>query len=56
MAKKWGQAGQAFTKLANMHQQEGSKLDASTNFVEAANCYRKSDPNGKEYLCKSNLT
>ena len=46
MAKKWGSAGQAFTELANLHQKAGSKLDASNNFVEAANCYKKSDPNG----------
>lgn len=47
MAKKWGSAGQAFTELANLHLKSGSRLDASTNFIEAGNCYKKTDPNGK---------
>ncbi|XP_076064935.1 alpha-soluble NSF attachment protein [Oratosquilla oratoria] len=45
MAKKWGSAGHAFTELANLHQKAGSRLDAATNFVEAGNCYKKTDPN-----------
>ncbi|KAL7642757.1 UNVERIFIED_CONTAM: hypothetical protein RMT77_006045 [Armadillidium vulgare] len=45
MAKKWGSAGQAFTELANLHLKAGSRLDASSNFVEAGNCYKKTDPN-----------
>jgi len=45
MAKKWSAAGNAFKEAASLHQKNQSKLDASTNFVEAANCYKKSDPN-----------
>jgi len=44
MAKKWNQAANTFTKVANHHVQEGSKHDAATNCVEAANCYKKTDP------------
>lgn len=44
MSKKWGQAGNTFTKIANHHAKEGAKHDAATNYVEAANCYKKTDP------------
>lgn len=46
MAKKWNSAGHAFTELASLHGKAGSRLDAATNFVEAGNCYKKTDPNG----------
>lgn len=46
MAKKWGAAGNAFCEAANLHGKAGSKHDAATNYVDAANCYKKSDPNG----------
>ena len=46
MAKKWGQAGDTFTSIAQHHVKEGSKHDAATNLVDAANCYRKTDPKG----------
>ena len=46
MAKKWGAAGNAFTELATLYQKSDQRLDAATNFVEAANCYKKTDPNG----------
>jgi len=44
MAKKWGQAGNTFCTIANHHITEGSKHDAATNYVDAANCYKKTDP------------
>ena len=46
MAKKWGQAGNAFCEAANLHAKAGSRHDAASNYVDAANCYKKSDPNG----------
>uniref|UniRef100_A0A6M2DPR5 Protein required for fusion of vesicles in vesicular transport alpha-snap n=1 Tax=Xenopsylla cheopis TaxID=163159 RepID=A0A6M2DPR5_XENCH len=45
MAKKWGQAGHAFCEAAGLHSKAGSRHDAATNFVDAANCYKKSDTN-----------
>jgi len=44
MAKKWSQAGNTFTKIANHHAKEGAKHDGATNYVEAANCFKKTDP------------
>ena len=46
MAKKWGQAGQTFVTIATHHSKLGNKHDAATNYVDAANCYKKSDPKG----------
>lgn len=44
MAKKWSAAGNAFCELAKMQlNQLQSKHEAATNYVEAANCYRKTD-------------
>lgn len=51
MAKKWPQAGQAFSDAANLQIKAGSKHDSATNYVDAANCYKKSDTTGK--LCLS---
>lgn len=45
MAKKWSQAGAAFCEAANLHAKGGSRHDAATNYVDAATCYKKSDPN-----------
>lgn len=45
MAKKWSSAGHAFTELASLYAKGGSRLDAATNYVEAGNCYKKTDPN-----------
>ena len=47
MAKKWSQAGQTFVTIATYHSKIGGKHDAATNFVDAANCFKKSDPKGK---------
>lgn len=52
MAKKWAQAGNAFCSAANLHLKAGVRHDAATNFVDASNCYKKCDPNGK-YKCTS---
>lgn len=49
MAKKWGQAGNAFCEAAALHSKAGSRHDAATNFVDAANCYKKADPNGNSH-------
>jgi len=44
MAKKWSAAGNTFSTVANHHIKAGNKHDAATNFVDAANCYKKTDP------------
>lgn len=51
MAKKWGAAGNAFCEAASLHAKAGSKHDAATNYVDAANCFKKSDPNGEASYC-----
>jgi alpha-soluble NSF attachment protein len=45
MAKKWSHAGQTFVTIATHHTKLGNKHDSATNYVDAANCYKKSDPN-----------
>jgi alpha-soluble NSF attachment protein len=47
MAKKWGAAGNAFCEAASLHAKAGSKYDAAVNYVDAAHCFKKSDPNGQ---------
>lgn len=49
MAKAWPQAGSAFCEAANLQAKAGSRHDAATNYVDAANCYKKSDVNGDFY-------
>lgn len=44
MAKKWAQAGNTFITVAQHHAKLGNKHDAATNYVDAANCFKKSDP------------
>jgi len=44
MAKKWSAAGNTFCTIANHHVKFGNKHDAATNYVDAANCYKKNDP------------
>jgi hypothetical protein len=46
MAKKWGNAGEAFVKAGDLHLKGMSRHDAATNFVEAGNCYKKTDIKG----------
>ena len=55
MAKKWSLAGQTFVTIATHHSKVGGKHDAATNFVDAANCFKKSDPKGKMESCYSCL-
>lgn len=43
MAKNWSQAGKAFCEAANLHSKAGSRHDAATNYVDASNCYKKTD-------------
>lgn len=45
MSKKWSEAGSAFCSAAELHSKAGSRHDAATNYVDAANCYKKNDPN-----------
>lgn len=46
MAKKWSSAGKAFYDAADLHGKAGSRHDAANNYVDAANCFKKSDTNG----------
>lgn len=41
MAKNWQEAGRAFGEAANLQAKAGSRHDAATNYVDAANCYKK---------------
>uniref|UniRef100_U5EZ97 Protein required for fusion of vesicles in vesicular transport alpha-snap n=1 Tax=Corethrella appendiculata TaxID=1370023 RepID=U5EZ97_9DIPT len=45
IAKKWSKAGSAFFEAANLHAKAGSRHDAATNYVDASNCYKKTDIN-----------
>ncbi|CAH1955635.1 unnamed protein product [Acanthoscelides obtectus] len=45
MAKNWQAAGSAFCEAANLHLRSGVRHDAATNYVDAANCYKKADIN-----------
>jgi len=44
MAKKWSKAGQTFVTVATHHAKLGNKHDSATNYVDASNCFKKSDP------------
>ena len=44
MAKKWSEAGEAFSEAAKLHWNAGNRHDAATGFVDAGVCYKKSDP------------
>ena len=46
IAKKWPQAGNTFVTLAQHHTKLENKRKAATNYVNASNCYKKSDPYG----------
>jgi hypothetical protein len=50
MAKKWSQAGQAFCEAAALHLKAAGRHDAATNYIDAGNCYKKSEPNGKLFV------
>jgi len=51
MSKKWSSAGNAFRLAAELHAKAGSRHDAATNYVDAANCYKKTDSNGRSIDC-----
>ncbi|XP_003746133.1 alpha-soluble NSF attachment protein [Galendromus occidentalis] len=44
MAKKWSSAGNAFLKAGNIQIKAGNRHEAGTNFVDAGNCFKKSEP------------
>ncbi|KTG34359.1 hypothetical protein cypCar_00027868 [Cyprinus carpio] len=44
MAKNWSASGNAFSQAALLHLQMQSKHDAATNFIDAGNAFKKSDP------------
>lgn len=46
MAKNWSSAGSAFYEAAELHAKAGNRHDAATNYVDAANCFKKSNING----------
>lgn len=46
MARNWDEAGSAFCKAALLHNKAGSRHDAATNYVDAANCYKKTNADG----------
>ena len=52
MAKKWTEAGRTFSTVASHHSKLGNKHDAATNLVDAANCYKKSDPKGNKPIIR----
>ena len=56
MAKKWTEAGRTFSTVASHHSKLGNKHDAATNLVDAANCYKKSDPKGNKPILREVLS
>ncbi|KAI7790673.1 alpha-soluble NSF attachment protein, partial [Triplophysa rosa] len=44
MAKNWSAAGNAFSQAALLHLHMQSKHDAATNYIDAGNAFKKSDP------------
>ena len=48
MAKNWSKAGDAFCEVANLSLKNQNRHDAATNFVDAANCYKKISPTGMQ--------
>lgn len=43
MAKKWAAAGNAFCRAASVQTNIDSRHEAASNYVEAGNCFKKSD-------------
>jgi len=43
-------AGNAFIQSAEIHSKAGNRHEAATHFVDAANCYKKTDVNGNELV------
>ena len=46
MAEKWSRAGHAFRKAADLQLKASSRDDAATNYINAGNCYKNTEPNG----------
>jgi len=40
-------AGNAFIQSAEIHSKAGNRHEAATQFIDAANCYKKTDVNGE---------
>ena len=55
MAKKWNSAGKAFYDAADLHAKAGGRHDAANNYVDAANCFKKSDTSGM-IICKNTFS
>lgn len=53
MAKKWSAAGKAFYDAAELHAKAGSRHDAANNYVDAANCFKKSETHGTITLTRT---
>ena len=47
IAKKWSNAGEAFVKAGEIHIRLQSRHEAATQYAEAANCYKKTSPQGQ---------
>ncbi|XP_014218659.1 alpha-soluble NSF attachment protein [Copidosoma floridanum] len=43
MSKKWNEAGNSFCQAADLNSKAGSRHDAASNYIDAANCYKKSN-------------
>ncbi|KAJ8960757.1 hypothetical protein NQ318_020050 [Aromia moschata] len=43
MAKNWSQAGYAFADAADLNLRNSNRVEAAINYVEAANCFKKTD-------------
>lgn len=41
MEREWSEAGKIFVKIAELASDNGNTFEASTKFVDAANCYKK---------------
>ncbi|CAG0879672.1 unnamed protein product [Cyprideis torosa] len=50
MAKQWNKAGKAFCEAAQLENRNGSRHNEATKYVDAANCFRKTDP-GEAVKC-----
>ncbi|ESO00943.1 hypothetical protein HELRODRAFT_113060 [Helobdella robusta] len=54
MAKKWGDAGNAYSKAAGIHQRLGNKLETASHFIDCGNCFKKVDrKEAVNYLLKA---
>ena len=47
MDRNWESAGNAFCKVAQLHVKASSKHEAASNYVDAATCFKKCNPDGE---------